>query len=111
RRGPDALLIAITVATLVSYHILIQDLSMLLIPISLTLERCIGGNLWNEVRERQACYAAALLLVAPSLAFLFTRYFCITALPLGFLLLTLVRRSSDLRSEGDRTTNVVQAVS
>jgi hypothetical protein len=108
-RGRAALPIAITAATLVSYHILIQDLSMLLIPVSLTLERCVGANLWNRLSERLKCYAAAIVLVVPSLAFLFTRYFCITALPVVLLLITLVRSSPDLEAADDGAMKVVPA--
>ena len=91
-RGRDSLPIAITAATLVSYHILVQDLSMLLIPISLTLERCLGANAWSSHSDRLKCYAAMTVLVVPSVVFLSTRYFCITALPILFLLITLGRR-------------------
>jgi Glycosyltransferase family 87 len=94
RRG-DALPIAITAAALVSYHILIQDLSMLLIPISLTLEQCVGSNFWNRMSNRLKCYAAGIVLIVPSVAFLVTRYFCITALALVFLLISLLRSSPD----------------
>jgi hypothetical protein len=103
-RGRAALPIAITAATLVSYHTLMQDLSMLLIPISLALERCVGANLWNRASERLKCYAAAIVLIVPSVAFLFTRYFCITALPVVFLLITLMRPAPDQERSDDGAT-------
>lgn len=95
-RSRDALPIAITAATLVSYHILIQDLSVLLIPISLSMERCIRLSALEQLGQRLKLYAAAILLVVPSMAFLFTRYFCISALAVAFLLFVLVRSASDL---------------
>jgi hypothetical protein len=40
----DLLIIAITVSILVSYHFLIHDLAVLLIPIALTLDRFIEAE-------------------------------------------------------------------
>jgi hypothetical protein len=99
-RGRDALPIAITAAALVSYHILIQDLSMLLIPVSLTLERCIRANAWNQLADRLRCYAAASVPVVVALAFLYTRYLCIAALTVTFLLITMVRGGIEVESDG-----------
>lgn len=95
-RGSYALLIAIPGAILVSYHILIQDLCMLLIPISLCLNRYAVWQPDLPAANWTVAASAALLLFAPSLLFLSTSYFCFMAVPVALFLVIVV---AGLRAE------------
>ena len=92
RRGPDGLLLAITAAAVVSYHMLIQDLTILLIPIALTLERFIESEAAEDAKGHWMLRASTLLLLAPSFVFIWSKYFCLTALPLCLFLVALMRQ-------------------
>ena len=92
RRGPDGLLLAVTAAAVVSYHMLIQDLTVLLIPIAVTLERFIESEETDDEKGRWTLRAATLLLLSPSFVFLLSEYFCLTALPLCFFLFVLMKQ-------------------
>src|SRR5438445_548004 len=63
--GGDALVLAITAGVVVSYYLFIHDLSILLIPIVLTLDRFISRNGTGEPFGRAAAAISALLFVAP----------------------------------------------
>jgi hypothetical protein len=63
--GEDLFLIAITVGTLVSYHVYIHDLSVLLIPVIVTLNRFIQSEKTGDKAERWAARTAAGVFVAP----------------------------------------------
>ncbi len=65
QRGADALLLAITASAVVSYHFLIHDMSVLLIPIVATLNRFIEAEATGDASGRLVARASALLFVAP----------------------------------------------
>jgi hypothetical protein len=62
----DALLIAIPVSTLVSFYLFVHDMSILLIPIALTLDRLIGAEETKHRQGRVVMVMAALLFAAPA---------------------------------------------
>jgi hypothetical protein len=65
-RGTDALVLAIPVSALVSYYLFVHDMSILLIPIVLVLDRFTGAD-GREHRQRFILLAtAALLFAAPA---------------------------------------------
>jgi len=88
-RGPDAFLVAITAACVVSYHMLIHDLTVMLLPLTLILSRFIESEAAGDVTGRWMVRFAALLVVAPSLIFLVTSFYLVS-LPLFAFLIVLV---------------------
>jgi hypothetical protein len=99
QRAP-ALVIAITASLIVSYYLFIHDLSVLLIPILITLDRFIftGTNIDTEREEtllnRAAAWTSAVLLVAPMCIFLIPGHFYLLSLLLCTFMVMLVRSFS-----------------
>ena len=87
-RRSDAFLIAITASTVVSYYLLIHDLSVILIPLVVILSRTIGAeDAGGDARDRRVARASALMFVAPVCMSYIPDQFFIVCLPLlGFLL-------------------------
>jgi Glycosyltransferase family 87 len=95
KSGGDSLLLAITAATVVSYYLFIHDLSVLLVPISVTLDRFIETEATGDKLGRRMARTSALLFVAPVCMSYSPRHFYVVSLPiLAFLGLLLVQRSN-----------------
>jgi glycosyl transferase family 87 len=95
-QGCEALLIAIPASALVSYYLLIHDLSILLIPVVITLSRFIDSEASGDRDGRLLTRAAALLFVAPICESYIPEQFFVVALPLilfVYLLGTRLRRN------------------
>jgi hypothetical protein len=92
-RADDALVIAITASVIVSYYLFIHDLSVLLIPIVVTLDRFIfsTAETAGHAAERPAAWMSAILLVAPMCIFLIPGHFYLVALPLCAFMVILLR--------------------
>jgi Glycosyltransferase family 87 len=87
--------LAIPAAALVSYHFLMHDMSVLLLPLVLVLDQCVRFEGTNDSR-RWLFRSAALMFAAPLLQiFLYGgQYFVLLALPvLAFLLLLNAHRT------------------
>ena len=93
RRGEDALVIAITASVILSYYLFIHDLSVLLIPIVVTLDRFIFNSpeTTGNDREPAAAWMSAVLLVAPMCIFLIPGHFYLVSLPLCAFMVILLR--------------------
>jgi hypothetical protein len=97
QRTADGFVIAITASLIVSYYLFIHDLSVLLIPIVITLDRFIlpNPNVSAETTpnalDRVAAWMSAALLVAPMCIFLIPDQFYLVALPLCALMVILMR--------------------
>ena len=91
--GADAMVIAITVSVIVSYYLFIHDLSVLLIPIVITLNRYIfsSAETTGNGSEREAAWLSAVLLVAPMCIFLIPGHFYLVSLPLCAFMVILLR--------------------
>jgi len=99
--GSDALVIAITAGVVVSYYLFIHDLSVLLIPIVITLDRFIflngdtniniNAEITGGVFNRAAAWMGAALLVAPMVIFLMPEHFYLLSLPLCAFMVILIR--------------------
>jgi hypothetical protein len=89
----DAFVIAITASLIVSYYLFIHDLSVLLIPIVITLDRFIlaHGETPTSSLDRAAAWMSATLLVAPMCIFLMPEHFYLVALPLCAFMVILIR--------------------
>ncbi len=96
RRVTESFLLAITTSVLVSYHLLIHDMSVLLIPIALTLSRFIEAEATGDRDGRILARAAALMFVAPLCESFIPDHFCVVAIPLGVFLFTLLRHISGI---------------
>jgi hypothetical protein len=92
-KGSDPLLIAITTSAAVSYHFLFHDLSVLLIPIILALDRFVTAEATGDPAGRLVARTAAVMFVAPIMISFVPGQFYLVALPLCALLLVLIQRS------------------
>ena len=92
QRGGDALVLAITAGVVVSYYLFIHDLSILLIPIVLTLDRFISRNGTGEPFGRAAAAISALLFVAPMCIFVIPAHFYLVSVLICAFLFVLVKR-------------------
>ena len=93
QRRADAFVLAITASLIVSYYLFIHDLSVLLIPIVVTLDRFIlaGAERPAITLDRAAGWMSATLLVAPLCIFLIPDHFYLVALPLCAFMVILIR--------------------
>jgi hypothetical protein len=102
QKTADSFAIAITASLIVSYYLFIHDLSVLLIPIVITLDRFIFPNpnfTGNDVSaeatppalDRAAAWMSAALLVAPMCIFLIPDQFYLVTLPLCAFMVILMR--------------------
>jgi hypothetical protein len=86
RRGPVTLLIAIPTATLVSYHFLIHDLSILLVPLVFALNKFLGSEPNGPGCHKLLVRLAALVFCSPLAESFFPGHFYFVSLPiLAFL--------------------------
>jgi hypothetical protein len=97
QKTADAFIIAITASLIVSYYLFIHDLSVLLIPIVITLDRFIftdtniNTEITGAVFNRAASWMSAALLVAPMCIFLMPGHFYLLSLLLCAFMVILVR--------------------
>ena len=83
-------ILAITASVIVSYYLFIHDLSVMLIPIALVLNRYLGSQTPDNPLSRFTAWTAALLLVAPMCIFLMPGHFYLIALALGAFMVMLI---------------------
>ena len=95
RRWPalDALLVAITTSTVVSYHLLIHDLSILLLPLAVTLNRFINANASRRRDGRLILLTSVLMFVAPAGISFMPHHFYLASLPLLAFLYAIIAAS------------------
>jgi len=93
QRGAGAFVLAITASLIVSYYLFVHDLSVLLIPIVVTLDRFIlaGAERPAITLDRAAGWMSATLLIAPLCIFLIPDHFYLVALPLCAFMVILIR--------------------
>jgi hypothetical protein len=104
QRGADALLLAITTSAVVSYHLYMHDMSILLIPIAVTLNRFLVAEASGDRIGRLVARASALMFVAPVCISYIPYHFYLVSLPLlAFLAaMALVSRNyQPLAQDGD----------
>jgi glycosyl transferase family 87 len=105
RERGDALLIAILTAGLVSYHFLIHDVVVLLLPVLIVLDRFIFAEPCGRREEKFKLHAAALLFTAPVLMGWFPGHFYLAIVPLLLLLFLLARTEQSSADRGVTTVN------
>jgi len=91
QRNSDAFLIAVLTSALLSYYLLIHDLSILLIPIAITLSRFIDSEATGDRVGRFSTRTAALMFVAPICISYSPNHFYLVAGPLAVLLFVVTR--------------------
>jgi len=92
KNGMDAILVAITASALVSYHFLVHDMSVLLIPVAVVMNRYIEAEATGDAGGRLANRAAALMFVAPICIAYVPGHFYLVSLPLCAFLAVLIER-------------------
>jgi hypothetical protein len=93
RKTAEAFVMAITASLIVSYYLFIHDLSVLLIPIVITLDRFIltQPETAGDALERGAGWMSAALLVAPMCIFLIPEHFYLVSVPMCAFMVILIR--------------------
>jgi len=86
----DNLLVAISVSAVVSYYLLIHDLSVLFLPVAITLNRYLPAEAIGDKKGRWLARIAALMFVAPMCFSYVPNHFYVVALPALAFLFALV---------------------
>jgi hypothetical protein len=97
-RSSNALVMATTTSTVVTYYLLIHDLSVMLLPILAILAQSMQPGDNQTLLERLSAWLATFLLVAPMCIFVLPHHFYVVSLPLIGLLGTMLFSSN--RIEG-----------
>jgi Glycosyltransferase family 87 len=95
RRASDLFLIAITASCFVSYYLFVHDLSILVMPIVLAMDRCLAVGFSGDKYEAWVAPSAALMFAAPACAFFSPAHLYLVSIPLLVFLLTLAKGSSE----------------
>lgn len=104
----DAFILAIATSALVSYHLFIHDLSVLLIPIIVTLNRFIAAEATGVRSDRVMARAAALMFVAPLCISYIPSHLYLAALPLCAFVFVLI---NNFRTRSQSTSSEVEIAS
>ena len=91
RQGATDLLVAISLSTVVSYYLLIHDLSVLFLPVAIMLSRYLPAEASGDRQGRRLARTAASMFVAPICFSYAPNHFYFAALPALALLFVLVR--------------------
>ena len=78
-QSTDAFLLGITASGLVSYHLLIHDLTIMIVPLFLVLDHC----LFSEGKGQNLFRTSALVLAAPILMAVSAAHFYLVAIPVS----------------------------
>ncbi len=100
RRGGNALFLAIPASVIVSYYLFIHDLSVLLIPIVLTLDASMSLDVAGKQSGPATAAMSALLFVAPMCVFGIPGYFYVVSLPICAFLLMMTQNVHEAKSNG-----------
>jgi hypothetical protein len=94
RDHKDILLVAITSSALVSYYLFVHDLSVLMLPLVIVLDRFFGEE--PVCRDMGWLAVSALVcFIAPAVLFVFPNYFYLVSLPIVLFLFLQVRVTSE----------------
>lgn len=95
----DGLCLAVISSALVSYYLLIHDLSVLLLPLIVLLDRFVGCEATRQRKGKRILRAAALMFVAPIVISYAPEQFFIVCLPLLGLFLAQIATAGEAPSE------------
>ena len=85
------MILAITAATVVSYYLFIHDLSVLLIPAVVTLNRFVQAEETGDIFGWVVAGTSALVLLAPTSVFLIPNHFYLLSTLICAFLFLLMR--------------------
>jgi Glycosyltransferase family 87 len=91
RRGLVGFLAAITIATLVSYHLNIHDLSVMFLPIVCVLDRFVQSEGNGQTMDKWLARSAALAFCAPVAESFFPEHLYLASVPVFIFLAILLR--------------------
>jgi len=83
--------VAIIAAALLSYHLLVHDLTILLLPIAFTLNDFISAPHGNTFWAKAAIWSAGAVFVAPAMLIFGTHEFYLVALVIAAFLISTVK--------------------
>jgi|SRR5207253_4578870 len=92
----DAFLLGITASGLVSYHLLIHDLTIMIVPLFLVLDHC----LFSEGKGQNLFRTSALVLAAPILMAVSAAHFYLVAIPVSIFAVLMHSGKSAQREQG-----------
>ena len=92
----DAFLLGITASGLVSYHLLIHDLTIMIVPLFLVLDHC----LFSEGKGQNLFRTSALVLAAPILIAVSAAHFYLVAIPVSIFAVLMHSGKSAQREQG-----------
>ena len=93
--------IALTTAVLVSYYLFIYDLTLLLLPLAIALNRSTAPS---RGKDRLLSAACILVFLGPACLILWTDYFYLVSLPVFFFLFMLVKSAKNESGSADAAT-------
>jgi hypothetical protein len=99
-RPVEAFPVAVAASVVVSYYLFLYDLSILLIPITLLLNRLLDPEFQRDSSSSSAGWITLLLLIAPLSDPFVPSYRYLLSLPVCAFLLVLVRNYGRLPSHG-----------
>jgi len=88
------MILAITAATVVSYYLFIHDLSVLLIPAVVTLNRFVKAEETGDTLGWVVAGTSALVLLAPTSVFIIPNHFYLLSILICAFLILLMRTFS-----------------
>jgi hypothetical protein len=104
----DRMLLAVTATILVSYHMLIHDLSIMLVPIFVILSRFLAAEGRGKRLERMLARSAVLAFVAPiSFSYVPEQFFIVSTAVGFFLSILLIQSQRNGSLDGIRTLSTL----
>ena len=94
-QSTDAFLLGITASGLVSYHLLIHDLTIMIVPLFLVLDHC----LFSEGKGQNLFRTSALVLAAPILMAVSAAHFYLVAIPVSIFAVLLMHSGKSAQRE------------
>jgi glycosyl transferase family 87 len=98
RRNSDLLPLAIATAAIVSYHMFIHDMSILVIPIAVWLNRSLAIGKSFDPTGRRLLFGSALMFAAPAMIVFAPFHFYFVCLAMIAFVIALVRFMCDRRT-------------
>jgi hypothetical protein len=111
RRTSDLLPVAIVASAILSYHMLIHDMSVLLLPISVAASRAVWPENASDFRYRLILFTSALMFAAPAMIALAQFHFYLVCIPLIAFLAALLRTPAKLQYPSTSVTEgIIQLI-
>jgi len=96
-RKQDSLMLAIITSAIVSYYLLIHDLSILLLPLIILLDRFVTAEATGNKSQRRIVRMAAFMFIAPICMSYAPDHFFVVCLPMLGLLAAQIGAQREIR--------------